>query len=286
VSPLSDDGVTRGAVVTFTFASERSRAEEEFERAAAELRQGIRDDQLVLHYQPKVNLLTGECQAVEALVRWQQADRLVYPDEFIGIAERGGVIGELTDWVVNAAAAQIAAWNSDGLELRVAVNVSALSLLDEHIVDTLCDAASSHRIAVSQLEVEITESAAAENHETVISVLAELAALRVSTAIDDFGTGFSSLTYLKHLPVTALKIDKSFVLNMPKDTRDQAIVASTVHLAHSLGMTVVAEGVETDHIVRLLRDANCDTGQGYHWSRPVPPQALAEWVARHRTSRT
>jgi EAL domain-containing protein (putative c-di-GMP-specific phosphodiesterase class I) len=135
---------------------------------------------------------------------------------------------------------------------------------------------------VSQLEVEITESAAAENHETVINVLGRLAALNVRTAIDDFGTGFSSLTYLKHLPVTALKIDKSFIMNMPKDTRDQAIVASTVHLAHSLGMTVVAEGVETDHIARILRRVDCDTGQGYHWSRPVPPDALAHWVARHK----
>lgn len=284
VSPLGQGGVMKGAVVTFTDISVRNDAEEEFERAAADLRQGIRDGAMVLHYQPKINLLTGECQAVEALVRWQREDRLVFPDDFISTAERGGVIDELTGWVVNAAAAQAAAWRAAGLELRVAVNLSALSLTDDHIIDVLCEAAASHRIPVELLEVEITESAAAENPAAVIAVLAKLAALKVRTAIDDFGTGFSSLSYLKHLPVSALKIDKSFVMNMTQDTRDQAIVASTVHMAHSLGMAVVAEGVETDVILRILRRATCDTGQGYHWSKPVPPEALEDWLRRHQSS--
>lgn len=279
VSPLSDGGSIRGAVVTFTDISARQGADAKSERTAAELRAGIRAGELVLHYQPKIDLRSGACASVEALVRWQRGDELVFPDDFIGVAERCGVIDELTESVIDAAAAQISHWNAQGVDLRVAVNLSALSLTDDHVVDVLKKAADEHRVPVSRLEIEITESAAAENPETVIAVLAKLTALNVRTAIDDFGTGFSSLSYLKHLPVSALKIDKSFVMNMPNDTRDQAIVASTVHMAHSLGMAVVAEGVENDLVARILRRAMCDVGQGYLWTRPLEPSRLVDWLA-------
>ncbi|MFN2522698.1 MAG: EAL domain-containing protein [Mycobacteriales bacterium] len=282
VSPLSEAGRLRGAVVTFSGITDRRRADAELEQSAAALRQGIRAGDMVLHYQPKVDLETGACAAVEALIRWQREDRLVYPDEFISVAERGGVISELTEWVVAQAALQAANWNATGLHLRVAVNLSALSLTDDHIVEVLRQAALGAKIPLSQLEVEITESAAAENPDIVVGVLAQLARFGVHTAIDDFGTGFSSLSYLKQLPISTLKIDKSFVMNMPQDTRDQAIVASTVHLAHSLGMTVVAEGVENDLVLRQLRHATCDTGQGYHWTRPVTADDLARWHVANR----
>lgn len=278
-SPLTDGGTVRGAVVTFADVSERTQAVKELEQTAAALRSAIRAGQMVLHYQPKIDLLSDSCRSVEALVRWQRDDQLIYPDEFIAVAESADVIGELTDWVISAAAQQISTWNAAGLELRVAVNLSALSLTDEHIVSVLTSAAASRQIPVSQLEVEITESAAAQNPEAVVAVLARLATLNVRTAIDDFGTGFSSLSYLKHLPVSALKIDKSFVMNMPQDTRDQAIVASTVHMAHSLGMAVIAEGVENELVLRILRRATCDAGQGYHWSRPVAAEQLLSWYA-------
>jgi EAL domain-containing protein (putative c-di-GMP-specific phosphodiesterase class I) len=216
-------------------------------------------------------------------VRWQRDDELIYPDAFIMVAERCGMIDELTASVIDGAAAQISTWRTRGIDLRVAVNLSALSLDDDRIVDVLQAAADDHHVPVSQLEVEITESAAAENPEAVIAILAKLTALEVRTAIDDFGTGFSSLSYLKHLPVSALKIDKSFIMNMPSDARDQAIVASTVHLAHSLGMAVVAEGVENESVATILRRANCDTGQGYLWSRPLDGARLADWISHAQT---
>lgn len=284
VSPLGQG--RGGAVVTFTDLSAQGQAAADAERLAASLRTALRADQLVLHYQPKLELLTGECRAVEALVRWQNEGRLVPPDEFIGVAERCGVITELTEWVIDAAAAQVAAWARDGVELKVAVNLSALSLTDSRIADSFERAAARHGIAPHRLEAEITESAAAEHPGAVIEVLSRLAALGIRTALDDFGTGFSSLSYLKHLPVSTLKIDKSFVMNMPSDPRDQAIVASTVHMAHSLGLSVVAEGVENEQVLSMLHRARCDTGQGYHWSRPLPAPDLTAWLRAHQAATT
>jgi PAS domain S-box-containing protein len=284
VSPLGQG--RGGAVVTFTDLSAQGKAAADAERLAASLRTALRADQLVLHYQPKLELLTGECRAVEALVRWQNEGRLVPPDEFIGVAERCGVITELTEWVIDAAAAQVAAWARDGVELKVAVNLSALSLTDSRIADSFERAAARHGIAPHRLEAEITESAAAEHPGAVIEVLSRLAALGIRTALDDFGTGFSSLSYLKHLPVSTLKIDKSFVMNMPSDPRDQAIVASTVHMAHSLGLSVVAEGVENEQVLGMLHRARCDTGQGYHWSRPLPAPDLTAWLRAHQAATT
>jgi len=277
-SPMTEDGELCGVVLTFVDATDRRQASEATERDAARLRRGIRNGELVLHYQPQIDLVTGGCRSVEALVRWQREDRLRYPDEFISLAEQGGVIGELTDWVIDTAARQVASWRDDGTDLQVAVNLSRLSLTDEHIVHTLVSAADRHHIPVSQLQVEITESAAAENPDMVVAVLAQLSQLGVDAAIDDFGIGYSSLSYLKHLPVTELKVDKSFVMNMPQDTRDQAIVAATIHMAHSLGLRVVAEGVESDLIMRMLLRAGCDAGQGYHWSHPVPADQFNSWL--------
>ena len=278
-SPLSDNGRLHGAVITFTDTSERRAVDAEQERQAARLRRGIDAGELLLHYQPKVDLMLGGCRSVEALVRWDRGSELVYPDAFIPAAERGGVIGRMTEWVLDAAAQQAATWRDAGRELRIAVNLSALSLATDEIVNVLVDAADRHAIPPALLEVELTESAAAANPDAVVAVLAQFAALGVRAALDDFGTGFSSLSYLKHLPLTALKIDKSFVMNMPQEPRDQAIVASTVHMAHSLGVRVVAEGVETEQVLQILRRAHCDLGQGYFWSRPVDAAELDRWFA-------
>jgi PAS domain S-box-containing protein len=278
VSPLTEAGVNRGAVVTFVDASKRWAGTEELERAAAALRRGIRAGQMRLHYQPKIELRTGRCASVEALVRWQRGDTLVFPDEFIPLAEQTGAITDLTDWVINEAARQAACWHGEGHDLRVAVNLSALSFTDDHLVQQLVTAADVHRLPVSHLEVELTETALAANPDAVVTVLAQLATLGVKSAIDDFGSGYSSLSYLKHLPVSEIKIDKSFVMNMPQDSRDQAIVAAAIQMAHSLGLHAVAEGVENDHVLGMLRRADCDTGQGYHWTRPVPAHQLDSWL--------
>jgi PAS domain S-box-containing protein len=279
VSPLTEDGIHRGAVVTFADASNRWASTEELERATAALRQGIREGELRLHYQPKIHLPTGRCDSVEALVRWQRGDTLVFPDEFIPLAEQTGAITDLTDWVIDEAARQAATWRRQGHQLRVAVNLSALSLTDDYVVQQLVTAAEAHHLPVSQLEVELTETALAANPDAVVTVLAQLAAMGVRSAIDDFGSGYSSLTYLKHLPVSELKIDKSFVMNMPQDNRDQAIVAAAIQMAHSLGLQAVAEGVENDLVLGMLRRATCDTGQGYHWTRPLPAEQLQPWLS-------
>jgi PAS domain S-box-containing protein len=277
--PLTDDGVTRGTVVTFVDATERTTLRTELDAQADRLRRGVRDGELVLHYQPKIDLSTGACEGVEALVRWQRDGTLVFPDDFIPLAEETGVIHELTEWVVTEAVRQAAVWRAGALPLRIAVNLSPLSLRDDRMVDFLAEAVGRAGLPASSIEVEITESALAEDTDSLLSNLAHLRAMGVRTAIDDFGTGFASLSYLKHLPVTTIKIDKSFVMNMPKDPRDQAIVVAVVHLAHSLGLKVVAEGVEDDVVVRLLGHADCDLGQGYHWSRPVPSADLEAWLA-------
>jgi PAS domain S-box-containing protein len=282
-SPLRENGRLHGAVITFTDTTERRAVNAEQERQAARLRRAISAGELVLHYQPKVDLLLGGCQGVEALVRWLDEGELVYPDAFIPAAEAGAVIGQLTEWVVDTAAQQAAAWRDAGRELRIAVNLSALTLASDEIVHVLVGAADRHGIPPSLLEVELTESAAASNPDTVVAVLAQLAGLGVRAALDDFGTGFSSLSYLKHLPLSTLKIDKSFVMNMPQQPRDQAIVASTIHMAHSLGVRVVAEGVETEQVLRLLKQAHCDQGQGYFWSRPVEAAQLDRWLAADET---
>jgi PAS domain S-box-containing protein len=283
--PLTESGVTTGVVVTFVDATERTALRTELDADAERLRQGIREGELVLHYQPKIDLTTGGCEAVEALVRWQRDGTLVMPDDFIPLAEETGVIHELTEWVITTAVRQAAAWRTSPTPVRVAVNLSPLSLRDDRIVDHLATAAGEAGIPASLIEIEITESALAEQTESLLSNLAHLRAMGVRTAIDDFGTGFASLSYLKHLPVSAIKIDKSFVMNMPKDPRDQAIVAAVVHMAHSLGLKVVAEGVEDLVVVRLLGHADCDIGQGFHWSRAVPADELARWLAARQPAR-
>jgi PAS domain S-box-containing protein len=283
--PLTDEGVTKGVVVTFVDATERTVLREEDEAAAERLRHGIRAGELVLHYQPKIDLTTGRCEAVEALVRWQRDGVLVMPDDFIPLAESSGAIHELSEWVMTEAVRQAALWRGSPTPLRVAVNLSPLSLRDDRIVAHLAAAAAGAGVPPSLVEVEITESALVEDTDSLLANLARLRAMGVRTAIDDFGTGFASLSYLKHLPVSSIKIDKSFVMNMPKDPRDQAIVAAVVHMAHSLGLKVVAEGVEDLVVVRLLGHADCDLGQGYHWSRPVPSADLERWLAARQPVR-
>ena len=277
-SPLVDNGHTYGAVATFTDVTARRAIDAERERQAARLRRAIVGGELVLHYQPKIDLFTGRCSSVESLVRWQQGDKLVYPDEFIPAAEAGGVIGQLTHWVLDAAAEQAANWQASGRDLRVGVNLSALSLANDEIVHVLASAADRHQIHPRLLSVELTETAAATNPDMVVAILGEFAQMGVRTALDDFGTGFSSLSYLKHLPLSSLKIDKSFVINMLQDSRDHAIVASTIHMAHSLGVQVVAEGVENEQVLRILKRAHCDFGQGWLWSKAVEASQLERWL--------
>ena len=248
-----------------------------------ELRRALELDQLLLHYQPKVSISTGEVVGAEALVRWQHPDRgLVFPDAFIPVAEHTGLIKPLTTYVLNAALTQAKTWLDAGQPLMVSVNLSARNLLDEGLPKEVAGLLEATGVPAELLELEVTESAIMTEPARAQRLLEALAALGVRLSIDDFGAGYTSLGQLKHLPVTELKIDKSFVMTMTEDTSNSLIVHSVVDLGHNLGLTIVAEGVESAAALAVLGDYDCDIAQGYHLSRPIPIAAFDSWYAARR----
>ncbi len=244
-----------------------------------ELRRAIARDELVLHYQPKVSLVTGEVQGVEALVRWQHPERgLLGPGAFIPIAEQTSLIRPLTMHVIERSLEQCRRWENQGHTLSVAVNISARNLLDPGFAEAVAAGLRRWGLYPGRLELEITETALMENHARVAEALRTLDRLGVVLAIDDFGVGYSSLSYLKSLPIGVLKIDRSFVTAMCSHDADAMIVRSTVDLGHSLGLRVVAEGIEDEEALRALRALGCGLGQGFHLGRPLPGPALSAWL--------
>ncbi|MGH2787390.1 MAG: putative bifunctional diguanylate cyclase/phosphodiesterase [Actinomycetota bacterium] len=240
-----------------------------------ELRYAIDGNELVLYYQPKVHLRTGRVQGVEALVRWDHPQKgLVAPDDFIGLAERAGLMDQLTMLVLNRAVRQCHEWQQEGLDLTVAVNLSVRNL-DSTLPRRVAAILDRWGVPSGKLELEITEGTVMAEPNRAREVLEALDSMGIKIAIDDFGTGHSSLAYLKKLPVNTLKIDKSFVVNMANDENDFVIVQSTVDLAHNLGLEVVAEGVEDENTWVQLRQLGCDLAQGYWKGRPVPGDQLA-----------
>lgn len=243
-----------------------------------ELRGAIEEDQLLLHYQPALDLRTGFVRTVEALVRWQHPEHgLMPPAEFIELAEVSGSIQVLTRWVITTAIRQLVDWQRRGLELAVAVNLSVRNLYEPELVPWLAGVLAQFGVDAKSLEFEITESELMDDPLLAMEVLGRLKSLGVATSIDDFGTGYSSLSYLKHLPIDQLKIDRSFVGNMVHDESDLTIVRSTIDLSHNLGLVVVAEGVEDPETLQLLAELGCDRAQGFALSRPVPPAELEAW---------
>jgi diguanylate cyclase len=243
-----------------------------------QLRRGIERAELFLHYQPKINLHSGEVVGVEALVRWQHPERgLVPPNDFIPLAEHTGLIGPLTLFVLNAALAQVKVWADAGHCIPVAVNVSARNLVDDEFANNVAGLLERHGVAAALLEIEVTESAVMLEPEHAARILSDLHALGVRIAIDDFGAGYTSLAQLKNLPISELKIDKSFILAIHNNPDDALIVRSMIDLGHSLNMKVVAEGVETATAAGMLTEYRCDIAQGYHLCRPVLPEALMRW---------
>jgi len=249
-----------------------------------DLRTAIVDDQLLLHYQPKASLRTGQIQGVEALVRWQHPTLgLLPPGEFIPVAEHTGLIKPLTTWVLTTALRQCRHWldEADGRrwnELSIAINLSTRSLLDDDFPQEVEAALDRWAIPAHLLELEITESAIMTDPVRARRLLTELAELGVKIAIDDFGTGYSSLAYLKDLPVNQLKIDQSFVQNMHQDLNDAIIVRSVVDLGHNLGLQIVAEGVEDHETWDQLAQLGCDDAQGYFLAKPMAPGELMAWL--------
>jgi len=233
----------------------------------------------VLHYQPKLNLRTGGVDDVEALVRWVHPTRgLLYPDAFIDLAESSGLMSRLTAAVLDMALAQCRSWADTGLPLGVAVNVSPSDLVDEAFPDDVAALLLRHGLPASSLVLEVTESLLMADRVRVISVLDRLRSAGVGVSIDDYGTGYSSLAYLASLPVTELKLDRAFIASMPSSPRAAAVVTSTLQLAQSLGLVLVAEGAEDQATVEALSDLDCDVVQGYHISRPLPPAQLETWL--------
>jgi diguanylate cyclase (GGDEF)-like protein/PAS domain S-box-containing protein len=246
-----------------------------------ELRRAIEADQLFLNYQPKVDVKTRSIVGAEALLRWRHPRRgLVPPGEFIPLAEQARVIKPLTWWVLGEAVKQCRAWEKDGPALEVAVNLSARSLHDPRLLERVTDLLSTHEVPPRRLQLEVTESAVMTDPDRAVEILGRLGALGVGVSIDDYGTGYSSLAYLRRLPVSEIKIDKSFVIGMSDDGQDRAIVRSTSELGHELGFRVVAEGVENERAFELLRAYGCDLAQGYYIARPMSADDLVAWQAK------
>lgn len=250
-------------------------------RLENDLRTALTDGSLRLFYQPKIHLATRSLSGVEALLRWAHPELgCITPLELIPLAERTGLIRPLTRWIVNAALIQQADWESSGLRIAVAINLSIWGLEDPGFVRYVEQCMRELGATPDRIEFEITESVMMTDPEHTLGTLSRLRQLGVRLSIDDFGTGFSSLAYLKRFPVTALKIDKSFVQKIPDSDKDRAIVRSIVSLAHSLDLEVVGEGVEDTACLNLLAELGCDIAQGYYISRPVPAPDFTQWLAK------
>jgi diguanylate cyclase (GGDEF)-like protein len=249
----------------------------------SDIDKAMESNQLRLFYQPKLTLSTGEISQAEALVRWFHPSLgFLPPDEFIGILEQTGNINKLTQWVINEAARQCSEWLQRGIDIKVAINLSAMDLQEPSLLHKIEGAVTQYGIKPKQLTLEITESTLMQDPKSANGVLKQLQQAGFKIAIDDFGTGYSSLGQLKSLPVSELKIDKSFVLNLTPTSQDSVIVKSTIELAHSMKLKVVAEGVENEESLRLLQTFGCDTAQGYFISKPLAATDFDTWYMHNR----
>jgi len=249
------------------------------------LRTAIEENQFVLHYQPLLNFSTGQIDKVEALIRWNHPQRgLLFPDSFIPISEQTHHINAITQWVIKTVFRDLALWNSKGIQPGISLNISARDLLNSELSDSIQHGLVSNKLPASLLTIEITESALMMYTYQTTSNLQKLRDIGVSISIDDFGTGYSSLQHLKKLPVSELKIDKSFVINMVNDENDDIIVRSTTDLAHNMGLQVVAEGIESQEVCDTVKKLGCDFGQGYFISKPMDSEVLLVWLAERQST--
>jgi len=245
----------------------------------ADLQGAIERSALEVHYQPKVHLPSGRLSGAEALVRWRNHGEYVSPAHFIPLAEQAGMIPDITRAVLHAVVAQLEAWHGVGISVPVAVNISVLDLDDDRFTDALAELLQGSSIPAHLLELEITETALLRDVETARAAAGRLQAMGVSLSVDDFGAGFAPLTYLTTFPLHAIKLDRTFVADLASNPSSQTIVASTIGLAHGLGLEVVAEGVETTEVAAVLRRLSCDHVQGYAFARPGPAEELAAYAA-------
>ncbi len=261
-----------------------------YERLVLEnkLRQALERDELRLYYQPQVRLINGEVLGVEALIRWQHPQLgLVLPHKFIPLAEETGLITPITEWVLREACRQLRAWRDAGLEdLRLSVNISNNYFLQQDMARTLKNTIAEFDLAPGQLELELTESVIMDNVDLAVATLRKLKSQGLRLALDDFGTGYSSLSYLRRFPIDILKIDQSFIRNIPHDQGEAALTSAIINLGHSLGIEIVAEGVENAGQLEFLDGEGCDLMQGNFFSKPVPADALFQLLKHGRRSRS
>ncbi|MGD8547673.1 MAG: EAL domain-containing protein [Thiohalophilus sp.] len=244
----------------------------------SELRQAISNNGLNMHYQPKIDMTTGKIIGFEALVRWVHDEHgFIPPDHFVPMAEETGMIRLLSQWVLHTTINHCQTFSKDGMPGNISVNLSAQDLLDPNLVDAIENILKETGLDPELLTLEVTESAMMEDPRNALQVITRISDLGVKFSIDDFGTGYSSLSYLKKLPVAEIKIDKSFVIDMRNNPDDTVIVRSTIDLAHNLGRYVVAEGIEDQKTLQILRDLGCDYAQGYYLSEPLPRDSLQQW---------
>jgi len=264
------------------FTAELNRALVERHEIERRLRHAIARQQLLLHYQPRVDMTTGRICSAEALLRWRLPERgLISPDRFIKIAEDTGLVLPIGRWVLHTACAQAVEWQRQGLPtIVVSVNVSPRQFREGNIVETISEALHATGLSASLLQIELTEGLAMHGAEQHVRMLEQIKALGVQIAIDDFGTGYSSLSYLKRFPVDHLKVDRSFVSGLPEDGDDAVIVQAIIALGHRLKLRVVAEGVETEQQLAYLKQAGCDEMQGYYFGRPMIASDLAAMLER------
>lgn len=257
-------------------------AQQRSNRLLNDLADAVRaDDQLRLVYQPRVDLHTGVCLSVEALLRWTHPTLgEISPAEFIPLAEKTPLIHAVSFWVVNSAISQIEAWRREGVDLKVAINVSAEDLNNDHLTDEIVRLLARNELNGSCLEVEFTESALVGDFSVVITQIERLKAMGVEIAIDDFGSGYSNWSYLRDIPADTVKLDRSFMDDLQPGKKDWNIVRALISLAKELGQRVVAEGIETEHTLRVIRDWGCQEAQGFYISRPLEAVDLLAWLSR------
>ena len=262
------------------FTEDMNRRARQQQTIESGLRLGLQRKEFVLHYQPKLDLKSGKVVGVEALVRWDRPGHgMVYPSDFIPVAEDSGLIVPLSQWVLQEACQQACRWQAEGMRpLYLSVNVSAIDFRQRGFVEGIARTLKETGLEPTQLELEITESVLMQNVDTTVAILKAIKQLGIRLAIDDFGTGYSSLSYLQKFPVDVLKIDQSFVGDLSIDSNDAKLVSTIISLGKSLNLHIIAEGVETLEQLEFLKQHQCEEVQGYYFSKAVEPQAFADWM--------
>ncbi|MEO8383646.1 MAG: GGDEF domain-containing phosphodiesterase [Betaproteobacteria bacterium] len=279
---IAKDVARNREILHYVFHADDRRAADTYTGLGNELREAIRTNQLEVHYQPKVDLKSGQCHSVEALLRWTLPDHgAIPPPSIIRVAEANGMIAVLTEWVLNTSLRHQSEWKHLGTNIDVAVNLSTITLGDGQLPGMIGQALGTWQADPAHLTLEITEDATINDMEYSLMIMNQLKEMGTKLSVDDFGTGYSSLSYVKRFPLNELKIDKLFIQHMRDNKGDQQIVRSVIDLAHNFDLTVVAEGVEDNATLKELKRMGCDLAQGFVLSPAIPAGALREWLKRH-----